>query len=41
MISCFDKYTPPQLTTAAVKNIRMRQKPEVLCVLFILIKYEI
>lgn len=40
MISCFDKYASPQLTTAAIKIIRVKEKSEVLCVLFILMKYE-
>lgn len=40
MISCFDKYTPPQITTA-IKIIRVKQKSLELHVLFILMKYEI
>lgn len=35
MISCSDKYSPPQLTTAAIKIIRVKEKKsKVLCVLF-------
>lgn len=40
MISCFDKYTPPQITTA-IKITRVKQKSLELHVLFILMKYEI
>ena len=39
MISCFDKYSPPQLTTAAIKIIRVKEKYLKYCV-FCLMRYE-